>query len=248
MKPILVIFTCVVVLIALLYTSTECYSNKINILTPDQTFHTISSNTSFWSLLTDKEWRKRKVHNLPEYLRLIQPTLIALTSSQKATLIRLCDNADQRLAQIHLPYFSGKKASEMEWNIGVFKGTAYEYGWPHTVGNVILMPLQLIERGDTSDIETLIHEKVHVYQRLYPSDLDTYLTANHFKKWKRRSDYDPDRRPNPDTDDWVYTHNGQVMTEDMILHLQSPDPNSQYYEHPFERMAIEIGRIGVYRT
>lgn len=247
MKPI-VIGLLILLIIYFLYTSsTECYT-YINLLTPDQTFHTIASNTAFWSLLTDKEWHKRKVNNLPEYLHLIQPTLIALTSAQKAKLIRLCNQADQRLAHIHLPYFSGKKAAQIQWNIGVFKGTAYEYGWPHTIGNVILFPLRLIERGDTSDIETLIHEKAHVYQRLYPSDLDTYLSTHHFTKWKRRSEYDPDRRPNPDTDDWVYTHNGQVMTEDLRSHVENPDPNPQYYEHPFERMAIEIGRIGIYRT
>lgn len=208
-------------------------STHVIFLTKEETFEVVQNATDFWSQLNDKEWQKRNVSGLHEYLSEIKKDLVNPSPDQQKSLTDLCKRADLLLSKIQLPYFCGKKAAQMKWRIGLFQDRKYEYGWPHTFGNVIMWPVHL-----TDSLETMIHEKVHVYQKMYPEDVNLYLQQEGFKKLRRGYH----ERPNPDTDNWLYEWNGVVYTEDLHTTLPSPDPNSQVYEHPFERMAILIAR------
>jgi hypothetical protein len=57
----------------------------------------------------------------------------------------------------------------IKWKIGLVDGNLYESGLPHTRFDLIIIPLKLLNRifGMNQLINTLIHEKIHVYQIPY---------------------------------------------------------------------------------
>ena len=225
--------------------SSESYETTVfRVLAPKDSLDIIRNNHEFWNSLDEEEWRKRNVKNLDEYIDLIQHDFVALTTSQYHTLCTACQEVDTILKRCHLPNFDQQTAASIAWNIGVFQGDRYEYGWPHTMENAVFLPLSYITSGDMHElIKTLAHEKIHVYQRLYDDKTQQYLHPLGFEKWRKRDLKDKHIRPNPDLDGWIYKCRGEVFGLDMITHIPTPDSNPQFYEHPFERMAIEIARL-----
>ena len=65
---------------------------------------------------------------------------------------------------------------------------------PHTLRNYIFLPL-------IPDLETIIHEKIHIIQR-YNSD---FMKQFGFVK----TDLKLEKRNNPDNDDFIYSYNGK---------------------------------------
>ena len=95
-------------------------------------------------------------------------------------------------------------------------------------------------------MKTLMHEKVHIYQKIYKDHVEKYIKMNNFIKIKERSSSD-NIRANPDLDNWIYKdsnnniyqaiYNNKPSSVEDITYLPF---NSQSYEHPFEKMAIFI--------
>jgi hypothetical protein len=230
--------------------SRECYSSRtpVRILTADETFEVISSNYEFWNQLSDAEWAKRKVTNYREYMASIRPFLVTLKKGDDKTLKNACVEADRQLGSISLPYFNGRKAAELQWKIGVWHGDIYEFGWPHTMGDVVLLPDHVLRSSIANLVSLLMHEKVHIYQRKFPNDVKNYLHHFGFYKLRERSRTSPhDPRPNPDTDNIIYAWKGRPYTEQTVdKNEPNPYKTSQYFEHPNERMAIEIAAMANY--
>ncbi len=120
-----------------------------------------------------------------------------------------------------------------------------ENGFPHTLGNVIFVSSHTLQTEHF--VKTLIHEKIHVYQRLFPE----YTHALVHMYWgytthSRKTDID-DARNNPDLDEFVYSSNGKsafyMRYNDNPTNLNDASVFSvvnEVYEHPFERMAYQI--------
>ena len=99
--------------------------------------------------------------------------------------------------------------SSVSWKIAVFHDLA-ENGWPHTHGDVTCIPRSFASKIRNLP-ETLVHERVHVLQRLHPEifrDLVaveewgmTPIPLREFEP-KQALDY---RRSNPDLDGFVYS-------------------------------------------
>lgn len=229
----------------------ERYTPDIHILSTEELIQTITNNHTFWNSLTPDDWKLRKVSDLPEYIQLIRPLVvdrIDLHPTQVKQLQDLCRDADARLRNVDVPYFDTFKAMAIPWRIGFVREEKYEWGWPHTMEDVIILPEAYLQDNPNSDqynrlVRTLVHEKVHVYQRKYPEDMENYLRYNGFERWRRREPGEKIVRPNPDLDGWVYKQNGQAFTTEMIKKISTPDPDPQFYEHPFENMAIRIARL-----
>ena len=92
----------------------------------------------------------------------------------------------------------------------------------------------------------MLHEKVHIYQKLYPEDVDKFLDSYKFRKLKIRDELD-NTRANPDVDQWIYVDGNNMVYKAEYIHnprfLQDTKLQNQLYEHPFEKMAIEISNI-----
>lgn len=61
------------------------------------------------------------------------------------------------------------------WNIVNIDGTI-ELGYPHTHANIIVLTSEFLTQGASAVQETLIHEQLHVFQRLFPKQTHAYVT------------------------------------------------------------------------
>jgi hypothetical protein len=104
------------------------------------------------------------------------------------------------------PWFNGKRAAKIPWKIAYLPNTdVYEGGLPHTRGkNVIVLT------NSRNLFLTLVHEKVHLYQKKYPKDFELYLSEKGFEKVRKRTEKDR-IRANPDIDEWIYKKGNRLQ-------------------------------------
>ncbi len=164
-----------------------------------------------------------------------------LTSSEstycKERLNKFIPEADKKLSKL------SKDFSKIDWDIVLFRGNHYENGISHTRFKTIFLPLRVFEYSDEKFIRLLCHEKIHVFQRMFP---DHILVKNYMKNYKKIThcnNFSPLVRSNPDMDGFIYSNS----TGEIMCYLYASDnPSSindvkmlSHFEHPFEQMAIE---------
>jgi 4-hydroxyphenylpyruvate dioxygenase-like putative hemolysin len=124
-------------------------------------------------------------------------------------------------------------------------GATYEAGLPHTRADIIFIEPEVINSPKL--LSTLIHEKVHVYQRQNPEAMEKWLTAHGYRRIATRESRQlAGLRANPDVDQWIYEdpRTGQEMAA--YYTRQRPSSISEVslthpsFEHPYEYMAYEI--------
>jgi hypothetical protein len=146
------------------------------------------------------------------------------------------DEANKRLERITLTFNS------IDWHLCFFKGINYEDGLAHTRFNFIFLPAsKILTISDEQLTRLLVHEKIHVIQKVLP--FDNFITnfMKNFSVVGHRYYVDKFIRCNPDLDDFVYTNNkGELMK----FVYASERPSSIFdivklsqYEHPYEEMA-----------
>lgn len=224
--------------------------DNITFLDKNETYDKIKNNHVFRETLYKKHYKVRNAENWEDYMYLIRNSFSDFTKKQKEKLIRCSSRADRKLLLIRLKGFDGLKASKMPWYFGLSNSLNYEEGLPHTVGNAIILYEKIVDNyNDKNLINTLIHEKVHIYQKMYPEDVAIYLRENGFEKVKRVEESD-DIRVNPDIsmDNYIYFNRNQnryyagIKNRDKINSSQNT-MEEILYEHPFENMAIIIEKI-----
>ena len=143
-----------------------------------------------------------------------------------------------------------EKFNNIQWRIGFVCNNNYENGLPHTRGNIIILNKnKFMMNSDKKNMKTLVHEQVHIYQKMYPNELNYYLKKNNFKRLKKKTKYD-NIRANPDLDNYIYKDaNNEIYRASYNENPKSIEDityypfNQQFYEHPNERMAIEFEKI-----
>jgi hypothetical protein len=111
--------------------------------------------------------------------------------------------------------------------------------------DLIIFSEDSLDKSDSQFTKTLIHEKIHLYQKQYPNDVQTYLSHNNIVKLKKRV-YNDYIRANPDLDDWIYKdkNTGFIFkceyNSKFPKHILDVKNTNQLFEHPFEKMAVEI--------
>lgn len=188
--------------------------------------------------LTPIDLYARDVATAAEYKDRIVKLPVDVDESKKKQITKLAQAVDQYLYQSNQ-----HKLASVPWKIAFMKGDAYENGYPHTRGDVIFLSTNEIDSVALKP--TLLHEKVHVYQRMYPDEMAKYIQSNKYRAMKLRKD-EPMARSNPDLDDWIYVD--PRTSKPMVALYTSQRPSSisdvvlqnAAYEHPYEKMAYEI--------
>ena len=87
-----------------------------------------------------------------------------------------------------------------------------EYGMPHTIGDMIVITSEFLNKQEDYQVKTLIHEKVHVFQRIDNTAARELVGLMGFKsltteeRQKVSHDILERRRSNPDIDNNMYKH------------------------------------------
>jgi hypothetical protein len=231
------------------YTYFEDFNTDYNIifLTKEETSQIITSNSdNYFEKFNNYDLIARNVNSLDEYLEKISDVPYNFTSKQKEIITNCIIKINSNLInKINESWIENNKLLYIPWKIGVIKTLNYEYGLPHTRNDVIIIPVNIIEFTD-SFANTLLHEKLHVYQKMYPDDFDIYLKENNFNKHQLYINTNINYRSNPDVDDWIYEKDGKIYVSEYkqkpktILDVNFYPKNSYKYEHPREKSVYDL--------
>lgn len=206
-----------------------CNSNEIKKFISDD-------KDNYIKKLTQSDLHARNVSTNDEYLNIALDSVDDFTFYEKIKLNSASSMADTFTHK----YLDKKIFNNIPWKIGKIRGTQYESGFPHTRSDIIFLNDTFISELSKCKIaKTLIHEKIHLYQRLYPEKIQDYLSK--FKKISYKQDL---TRANPDTDNYIYEYNDIIMNAE--YNSKNPRNISDIklkditYEHPHEYMAYEI--------
>ena len=228
----------------------ENENNNIIFLTKEELFNFLKLDIdNYHKSFTKKDLNVRNISNPNEYIDKIYNSVSEFNNNEKKTLEKCINKISKNLDKVNFDYFNGEKANNIIWKIGCIDGNEYENGLPHTRNNVIILNKNDLQKNSTNYIiSTLIHEKVHIYQKMYPEDINNYLEKNNFKRIAERSALNNSEniRANPDLDKWVYQDNNKMYkaiyqpSAKTVSDVQYSSNDGQKSEHPFEKMAIEI--------
>ncbi len=225
-------------------------NSNIQFLTKDEVFNMLKEDKdNYFGSFTIYDWEVRNAYNKEQYLDKIKESIHELNNEQKERLTKLTKIIDEKIKNVKLPYFNGEKASLIQWNFGYTLGKNYEDGLPHTRNDIIMLGQNTVKQDDKNLMKTLTHEKVHLYQKLYPDDNEKYKEFKGFRRLRRREVNDK-IRANPDIDSYIYIDkNGnelKTVYNEKATGLEDtktyPEDN-QSSEHPNEAMAIEIEKM-----
>jgi hypothetical protein len=191
----------------------EGFNTNIHFLSADETRDLISSNVDgYFERFTQNDLRARtqqSASSIGNYLVNLEQYISGFncgefTESNKDFITECIDEIETIVFKDpHVDWVDSNKFHAIPWKIGLIVDDSYEYGLPHTRIDTILIPKRSLIKTDRKDfINTLVHEKLHVYQKLYPADFQKYLDHHGFVKYARYGN--GDLAANPDTDEYVY--------------------------------------------
>jgi hypothetical protein len=207
----------------------------------------IKDKDNYYKSFNEKDFIVRNVSSIDEYREKIRNGTSNFSLSQKGKVIFCVEKLNKMLVNVKYPWFDGKKAIKSPWKFGSIDGSNYENGLPHTRNDVIILPQVTLDNYPQQELTKLIlHEKIHIYQKMYPSDIENYIQHNKYYKFKKRMEI-IDSRANPDLDEWTYNDS----TNKTFVAIYNPNPTNisdvQFYpdnnnseEHPYEKMAYEM--------
>jgi hypothetical protein len=143
-----------------------------------------------------------------------------LTDSDKTLLTRIVDEANRLTS-------SYKNLQQLEWRIAKVRNTI-EYGLPHTIGNMIVISKDTLRRPEKEIVNTMIHEKLHVFQRMNRSSAQQWATSMGFRVLlpsefaTLNKDILQLRRSNPDLDKNTYVHEKSNLVMRQLYNSNSP--------------------------
>lgn len=183
------------------------------------------SLSDFFSSLNKLDLIARSTANVPitseeHYKNVYIASYEDMTDIEKNILNKVVLEANKLLS----PY---KNLQQLEWKF-VKVNSNIENGLPHTVSDMIVLNTDILKRTEIELIKTIIHEKIHVYQRLngaisrkWINQTDfVSLSSNDFMSLNK--DVLDMRRSNPDLDRNTYYHNKSKLVLRQLYNSTSP--------------------------
>lgn len=197
----------------------DCFSDRSSPVVDGafvaQTLNTDAQTRAYFSRMTEADLRAnssecRHTNDTAEsrYLRsVLDPSRMSERDMARVTeVVALAD-------ALVSPLLS---ATEAPWRVAVLKDGGFGAQFPHTLGGIVCMPERFFRGGVSQDVtvSTLVHERVHIFQRMFPRETHRLLVEHwHLRRVCRNSELVcgrqgelPPIRSNPDLDGWVWTH------------------------------------------
>jgi hypothetical protein len=189
----------------------------------------------------------RDIQDFNSYLLSIDKLLYTISNTEQVIINNAIKKADIHLKKASkilkkrkFVGFDYDKIKSYPWFIGCGTGKKFEFGYPHTRMDIIILNYENIYDPDL--YKTLMHERIHIYQRLNPNNMKLFLNKYNFIKIKK---YQDDNLSNPDTDNNLYSIDNKIFeckiikSNDLKLTLDYTN-NNHIYEHPYEWFAYKI--------
>ncbi len=234
----------VALVIGTIYYLTKRYENFSNIatfLTADEMKDLIEQDKDgFLFSLTKYDLIARKVQSSIEYKEKAKKLTSNFTEDEKRRIERI-------IKSIKYKDLTGFGINNDNWNTLPLKfgKCEYEEGYPHTRGDVIILNNRSLSQPDSELADTIIHEKVHIYQKKYPDSVRAYLISKGFTIEGRRDSH-PRARANPDLDDYIYkSPEGHIHISEYTSEYPAgiwDITGTTESEHPLEMLAYLISK------
>jgi hypothetical protein len=248
MKKYIVILILLFIMIYALNTNNEEFTQDIIFMKKEETSNfLIADQDGYHKTFNVNDLFARNINKVSDYADKIKNTAVDFTEKQKKKITNSIRQIKLLFNHINYNYFEGRKANKIPWSIGLMSGVQYENGLPHTRHHKIILFREYINTCTENElIKLLIHEMIHVYQKMYPSDVKIYLNINKYSKFAKRNTI-MNSRANPDLDEWIYKDYNDVPYYSRYNHMPKNISDVTYYpnntsssEHPFEKMAYDL--------
>jgi hypothetical protein len=174
-------------------------------------FITVTKSSDYFNNMNTYDLQVRKSNNKNEYLKRYQLGYEPFTMEQKKKLLHIVSIINNNINK----YTNFKN---IKWTF-VKIDTHLENSFPHTIENVIILSNNFFNGSIESQINTIIHEKVHIYQRMYPEYINILYTKWGFRKTDININ---NNRNNPDLK-YNYSYNNNLL-----IQLYNNDPYELY--------------------
>lgn len=223
-------------------------NSNIQFMSKDETAHFIYTDPDLYmSNLSPTDLYARKYQSIDDYIMNSAKSAVSFTEKEQNALINAANKADRFFNSVNISEINCKKIAEIQWVFALTKTPTYENGLPHTRGSIIFLSSVTNFKDITELTKLLIHEKIHLYQRIYPEEVGVYLENHGFTKWKLRTGI-PRIRANPDLDPWIYYD--ETNKKEMASYYNSDTPyaiedatSTGSLEHPNEMIAYKISQM-----
>lgn len=203
------IILCIIFFVWYNYDNVELFNDTL-VLFPDKDYvQKILNQTDYFKNLTQADLIARHHKGTSKtYKQLYLNSIAPFTGIEMTHLTRVINRLNNEFYKI-------------QWKLVKIKDNV-ENGFPHTFGDIIVLPEHTIYRNDIDKI--LLHEKFHVYQRLYEKEYEEkYLYSLGYKKIDCNNIKIINQRSNPDIKNcYAYTKSGK---NDIITYAQYNSTN-----------------------
>jgi hypothetical protein len=198
-----------------------------------------TSLSDFFTSLNSPDLIARSTPNNPitseeQYKNVYVASYEEFTEIEKNILNKVVEEANKLLT----PY---QNLQQLEWKF-VKVNNRIENGLPHTISDMIVVNTDLLKRTEKELIKTIIHEKVHIYQRLNAPSSRKWITQTDFVSllssdfMSLNKDVLDMRRSNPDLDRNTYYHKKSKLVLKQLYNSTSPQSitDSKAYGIPLD--------------
>lgn len=157
----------------------------------------VIDESSFFLRMTSTDLLARNINTVPGYIKFYKDNLQTFNDTEK----KILETHIEKLRKI-----KSKNLKNIEWKFAKVNFNI-ENGYPHTLKDVIVLSNVFFELSPSEQFSTLLHEQIHVFQRLYPIETEKLVTRYwNFKVVDKNTNFELARN-NPDINEFVYSRN-----------------------------------------
>ena len=232
-------------------------NNHIYFMTYQETSNFFAKdNDNYVRNLSELDLHARGVKTHVEYMNRIEDTAISFTDDEKELLERCAKDADKYLRNERFKeldygkHLNGNDIADIKW---IFANTYTNYfndvikeneqGLPHTRENIILLSKNVLKNDALNLTNTLLHEKIHIYQRYNPEIFDTIIKEMGLKELERKHFKQAKYiRSNPDTNNKIYYRKKDVSSISSVLDILSGSSDTGDTDYNLEDVMVCLYR------
>jgi len=214
----------------------------------------LENKDNYYNTFHKNDLKIRNVKSVKDYEAVIRNSTCNGTKQLQQKIIRCIRIVENKLRQIEHKTKHGiviRKFLEIPWKFGFTCDRKYENGYPHTRSDIIVINVtEAFRRPEKSLCELLIHEKTHVYQKLYKSEMDAYFKSKGYRVVDTKTTDKTNIPANPDIDSNIYD---DLETKFKFYAKYRKNPSSfrditysndhAKNEHPLEKIAYAMETI-----
>ncbi len=217
---------------------------KDDLIPTEKHINNIIDNSNYFERLNKLDFIARNVKDKESYRQMYKNSIKNINPNELKSLHDLINTLNNKYL------YKYAKLYRIPWYIVKFEDV--ELNYPHTLGDIIFLPQKFFEN---LNMKTLLHEKIHIFQRKYPIETSKLISKLGFKPYDTQQSIS-NLRSNPDTDSFIYSNNDNVQAQlyksdepkdisDSAIKIIKGETHwnfdvSYQRDHPYEIMACMI--------